>query len=199
MLLQNYREWIPGGKRKRQTRKKHRGGSNVKLENVLGVTAAVGYNKNVLPQATALSKNSRSNYLTLSMKNKKFLNHFIGIQPKDVFRYAILMRDAYAAKRLLTDPPREFANAMKDRKKLFSQRYYNEGRGMLETPLDIAVRWLIDLERNSKASAYEKEQVLNIVLMIAEDTPPELAKNIYEYTIYDLSPNSVKKILKLTN
>ena len=42
-----------------------------KLQNILGLTAAVGYNENVLPLAAGLSKKTRSNYLTSSLVNKK--------------------------------------------------------------------------------------------------------------------------------
>ena len=42
-----------------------------KLQNILGIVSAVGYNENVLPLAASLSKRSRSNYLTSTLLKKK--------------------------------------------------------------------------------------------------------------------------------
>jgi hypothetical protein len=53
-------------RRSKTYRKKQRGGSNEKptLENVLGISSMVGYNKNTLLPGLQLSKRSASNYLT---------------------------------------------------------------------------------------------------------------------------------------
>jgi hypothetical protein len=56
-------------------RQQQRGGSNSNekptLENVLGIAAATGYKKEVLPTSSALSTRSRSNYLTGLYREKQ--------------------------------------------------------------------------------------------------------------------------------
>jgi hypothetical protein len=71
------------GKQKAATQKQARNAKQQRtanlFQNVLGITSAVGYNKNVLETARLLSKRSASNYLTTLVHQSKFrakLNEF---------------------------------------------------------------------------------------------------------------------------
>jgi len=88
-----------------QTRKRRtlKGGANATLQNVLGLVAAQGYS-NTVPLGSALSKNARSNYLTSTLRNKKWKNYFKNVSPQNQLKLAIEKRDPYAVRRLLEEP-----------------------------------------------------------------------------------------------
>jgi hypothetical protein len=77
-------------RRSKTYRKKQRGGSNEKptLENVLGISSMVGYNKNTLLPGLQLSKRSASNYETqMAYKNaivKKGLFELWSKEPSEI-------------------------------------------------------------------------------------------------------------------
>lgn len=118
--------------------RKQRGGSNnnekATVENVLGITAAVGYNKNVLGKGSALSTRSRTNYLTNTLRKKKLRNVFKGVKPVNWLHYAVNKQDAYLVKRLLEDPPKEFQAIIKDPAVFLQKRY--EGQTLIEKLLN---------------------------------------------------------------
>lgn len=172
----------------RQTRKRQRGGSNYKLENVLGVTAAVGYNKEVLPQATALSTNTRSNYLTLTLKNKKFKNYFKGIPPEDWLWHAVKKYDLYAVKRLLN-------NSLPGFKKEFTQREYKH-KGFTGTPFHHVIHWLTSAPNASSSWASKEEKLVEIALELVPYNDSNISNEDDSLFFYlDLPLSILKKLL----
>jgi hypothetical protein len=140
--------------------RKQRGGSNnnenASLENVLGITAAVGYNKNVLGKGSALSTRSRSNYLTNTLRKKKLRNMFKGVKPVNWLYYAVNKQDAYLVKRLLEDPPKEFQAIIKDPAVFLQKRY--EGQTLIEK--------LLNENLYKLNTPWENKSILPILLLL---------------------------------
>jgi hypothetical protein len=106
------------------------------LSEVLGITSAVGYNKNVYGKARSLSKNIQSDYLLQGLREKKIREKMETIMSKydeDKYKtkliYAVRRQDPYLLERFLKE------NASN----------INTSQGRFNTsPLDIALTALVD-------------------------------------------------------
>lgn len=94
--------------REQQTRNAERKKTANLFQNVLGITSAVGYNKNVLKTAQLLSKRSASNYLTTIVHQSKLrekLNEFFkDFNPttESRLRYIVKKKDPFVLKKYLS-------------------------------------------------------------------------------------------------
>lgn len=82
------------------------------FQNILGITAAVGYNENVLPQALAISKATRSNYLTNSLlrraQREKIRQAQLSHEKANPLHEAVVAKNVNAVRALLEQKKPEF-------------------------------------------------------------------------------------------
>lgn len=152
------------GRRKYNSRRRSKNTEKKKqtanrFQNVLGITAAMGYNKNMLSTASELSKKAQTNYLINTLRKKRFeekKKQFFKNQTGSRLEHAISKASPFAVKMVLKEPGTNIEGKT------------NSSYGIPpKTPLELAF-WHLGISTLGKKGGKRADDLLEIIHILLQ-------------------------------